>query len=51
MGDVEKRVVAQLLTLIDGLSQRPQVVVLAATNLPQALDPRSVAPAGSTARS
>lgn len=38
-GDVEKRVVAQLLTLMDGLSQRPQVVVLAATNLPNALDP------------
>ncbi len=39
VGDVEKRVVAQLLTLMDGLSQRPQVVVLAATNLPNALDP------------
>lgn len=39
VGDVEKRVVAQLLTLMDGLAQRPQVVVLAATNLPNALDP------------
>ena len=39
VGDVEKRVVAQLLTLMDGLSQRAQVVVLAATNLPNALDP------------
>ncbi len=39
VGDVEKRVVAQLLTLMDGLSQRPQVVVFGATNLPNALDP------------
>ncbi len=39
VGDVEKRVVAQLLTLMDGLAQRPQVIVLAATNLPNALDP------------
>ena len=39
VGDVEKRVVAQLLTLMDGLAQRSQVVVLAATNLPNALDP------------
>ncbi len=39
MGDVEKRVVAQLLALMDGLSQRQHVIVLAATNLPNALDP------------
>ena len=39
VGDVEKRVVDQLLTLMDGLAQRPQVVVLAATNLPNVLDP------------
>jgi transitional endoplasmic reticulum ATPase len=39
VGDVEKRVVAQLLALMDGLSQRQHVVVLAATNLPNALDP------------
>ena len=39
VGDVEKRVVAQLLTLMDGLAQRSQVVVLAATNLPNAIDP------------
>jgi transitional endoplasmic reticulum ATPase len=39
VGDVEKRVVAQLLTLMDGLAQRAQVVVIAATNLPNALDP------------
>ena len=39
MGDVEKRVVAQLLALMDGLSPRQHVIVLAATNLPNALDP------------
>ncbi len=39
VGDVEKRVVAQLLALMDGLSQRQHVVVLAATNLPNLLDP------------
>ncbi len=39
VGDVEKRVVAQLLALMDGLSQRKGVMVLAATNLPNALDP------------
>ena len=39
VGDVEKRVVAQLLALMDGLSQRKGVIVLAATNLPNALDP------------
>jgi len=38
-GDVEKRVVAQLLTLMDGLNRRSHVVVIAATNLPNALDP------------
>lgn len=36
---VERRIVAQLLTLLDGLSDRGRVVVMAATNLPQALDP------------
>jgi transitional endoplasmic reticulum ATPase len=39
VGDVEKRVVAQLLALMDGLSKRKNVVVIAATNLPNALDP------------
>jgi len=39
VGDVEKRIVAQLLALMDGLSQRQQVIVLAATNLPNMLDP------------
>ncbi len=38
-GEVEKRIVAQLLTLMDGLGNRGQVIVLAATNLPQMLDP------------
>lgn len=39
VGDVEKRVVAQLLALMDGLSERGQVVVIGATNIPNALDP------------
>ena len=39
VGDVEKRVVATLLTLMDGLSKRKNVIVLAATNLPNVLDP------------
>jgi transitional endoplasmic reticulum ATPase len=38
-GEVEKRVVGQLLTLMDGLSARGQVVVVGATNRPNALDP------------
>ncbi|RLE64788.1 MAG: AAA family ATPase, partial [Thermoprotei archaeon] len=38
-GEVEKRVVAQLLALMDGLKTRGQVVVIAATNRPDALDP------------
>lgn len=37
-GDVERRVVAQLLALMDGLNDRGRVIVLAATNLPNALD-------------
>ena len=36
---VERRVVAQLLGLMDGLESRGQVVVIAATNIPNALDP------------
>lgn len=36
---VERRVVAQLLTLMDGLSERGRVIVMAATNLPDSLDP------------
>ncbi len=39
VGDVEKRVVAQLLALMDGLNQRQNVIVIAATNLPNVLDP------------
>jgi transitional endoplasmic reticulum ATPase len=38
-GDVEKRVVSQLLTLMDGLQSRGKVVVIGATNRPDALDP------------
>jgi transitional endoplasmic reticulum ATPase len=38
-GDVEKRVVAQLLALMDGLESREGVIVIAATNRPNALDP------------
>jgi transitional endoplasmic reticulum ATPase len=36
---VERRVVAQLLTLMDGLKNRGKVIVIAATNLPNLLDP------------
>jgi transitional endoplasmic reticulum ATPase len=39
VGDVEKRVVAQLLALMDGLTKRENVIVIAATNIPNALDP------------
>src|ERR1017187_2113615 len=39
VGEVEKRVVAQLLALMDGLSKRNKVIVIGATNLPQVLDP------------
>jgi transitional endoplasmic reticulum ATPase len=38
-GEVERRVVAQLLTLMDGLQSRGKVVVIGATNRPNALDP------------
>jgi transitional endoplasmic reticulum ATPase len=38
-GDVEKRVVAQLLALMDGMQERGQVIVLGATNRPESLDP------------
>ncbi|MEM1798808.1 MAG: CDC48 family AAA ATPase, partial [Candidatus Jordarchaeales archaeon] len=38
-GEVEKRVVAQLLALMDGLESRGQVVVIGATNRPNAIDP------------
>ena len=38
-GEVEKRVVAQLLALMDGLETRGQIIVIGATNLPNLLDP------------
>ncbi|MBU4373286.1 MAG: CDC48 family AAA ATPase [Euryarchaeota archaeon] len=37
-GEVERRVVAQLLSLMDGLKKRGQVIVIAATNRPNAID-------------
>jgi transitional endoplasmic reticulum ATPase len=39
VGEVEKRVVAQLLSLMDGFVSRGQVIVLGATNIPEVLDP------------
>lgn len=38
-GEVEKRVVAQLLSLMDGLKARGDVIVMAATNRPDSIDP------------
>jgi len=38
-GEVEKRVVAQLLGLMDGLNRRQNVIVIAATNIPNVIDP------------
>src|SRR3990170_3991421 len=38
-GEVEKRVVSQLLSLMDGMKSRGKVVVIAATNRPDSLDP------------
>ncbi len=38
-GEVEKRVVAQLLSLMDGFVARGQVIVMGATNIPEVLDP------------
>jgi len=38
-GEVERRVVAQLLALMDGLKSRGKVIVIGATNRPNALDP------------
>jgi transitional endoplasmic reticulum ATPase len=35
----ESRVVAQLLTLMDGLSSRGKIVIVAATNRPNVIDP------------
>ncbi len=38
-GELEKRIVSQLLTLMDGMKSRGKVVVIAATNRPDSLDP------------
>ncbi len=38
-GDVEKRVVAQLLALMDGLTDRGNVIVIGASNRPESVDP------------
>lgn len=38
-GEVERRVVSQLLTLMDGLKSRAHVIVMAATNRPNSIDP------------
>ncbi|MFH1236917.1 MAG: CDC48 family AAA ATPase [Candidatus Aenigmatarchaeota archaeon] len=38
-GEVEKRTVSQLLALMDGLKARGKVIVIAATNMPNSLDP------------
>ncbi|MCE4623448.1 MAG: CDC48 family AAA ATPase [Caldisphaeraceae archaeon] len=38
-GEVEKRVVAQLLTLLDGMHERGRVIVIGATNRPDDIDP------------
>ncbi len=39
VGEVEKRVVAQLLSLMDGFVARGHVIVIGATNIPETLDP------------
>lgn len=36
---MERRIVSQLLTLMDGLKQRAHVIVMAATNRPNSIDP------------
>ena len=38
-GEVEKRIVSQLLTLMDGLKTRGQVIIIGATNRPNTIDP------------
>ena len=38
-GELEKRIVSQLLTLMDGMKSRSKVVVIAATNRPDSIDP------------
>ena len=38
-GEVEKRVVSQLLTLLDGLKSRGKIIIIGATNIPNSIDP------------
>ena len=38
-GELEKRIVSQLLTLMDGMKSRGKVIVIAATNRPDSIDP------------
>ena len=38
-GEVERRIVSQLLTLMDGLKSRSHVIVMGATNRPNSIDP------------
>jgi len=38
-GEVERRIVSQLLTLMDGIKSRAQVIVIGATNRPNSIDP------------
>ena len=37
-GEVERRIVSQLLTLMDGMKKRSHVIVIAATNRPNSID-------------
>jgi len=39
VGELSKRIVSQLLTLMDGVKRRSQVIVMAATNRPNSIDP------------
>ena len=39
MVEFEKRIVSQLLTLMDGLHSRGEIIVIGATNRPNAIDP------------
>merc|ERR1719517_395354 len=38
-GEVERRIVSQLLTFMDGMKQRSQTIIMAATNRPNSIDP------------
>ena len=51
IGNVEKRVVAQLLVLMDGMVSRGKVVVIGATNVPNLIDPALRSRGASTERS